>query len=244
MQGKWRSSRNAQTHGLTAAALPQSVKPGGVPPLSSDGQPVDEFQALLDLYVHDFDPGNQSEFDLLRSLSSQQWQLRRADAYIENFARDMFSQDPLLISRVLENFTKQQARVQRAYNQTLTLLRQIRNERLETQQAQIDNATRILKHMVQKKDPDLETWQPSDDGFDFPLEVVEANLDQWDLEKAANTDFLPPRFRFIWTDVNYGLIFDSDNPPKTQQERAEKYRREREEEEKQRELPKPESQPE
>jgi hypothetical protein len=117
----------------------------------------------------------------------------------------------LIVSRVLENFTRQQSRVQRAFNQTLTLFHALQRARLQTQQAQLDNATRIYKHMIQQKDPDLETWQLQDDGFDFPLEAVDANLEQWDLEKMANQDFLPPKFLITMRDRVTGVIYGSND---------------------------------
>jgi len=207
IEGKRRSSRNSATHGLTMRILPDSLQP-------PDGQSP-EFQALLDLYVADHQPGNQSEFDLLRTLASQQWQLRRADAYIENFSRDLFARDPLEVSRILENFTRQQARVQRAYNQTLTLFHNLKRERLATQQAQLDNATRIYKHLIDQKDPDLESWDPKDDGFDFPVDAVKANLKQWNLEQRANRDFIAPKFIITMTDMHTGIVYGSNDPSRT-----------------------------
>ena len=204
IDGKRRSSQNSRTHGLTMRILPDSLQP-------PDGQNP-EFQALLDLYVADHQPGNQSEFDLLRTLASQQWQLRRADAYIENFSCDLFTRDPLEVSRILENFTRQQARVQRAYNQTLTLFHTLKRERLATLQTQIDNATRIYKHMLDQKDPSLETWEPKDDGFDFPLAAVQANLHQWNLEQRANRDFKAPKFIVTLSDTKTGIVYRSNDP--------------------------------
>jgi len=220
LPGKRRSARNALTHGLTRKILPDSLDPVANP----------DFQTLLDLYVADHNPGNQSEFDLLRTLASQQWQLRRADGYIENATRDLFTMDPLLVSRLLENFTRQQTRVQRAYNQTLTLFHAVKKERLAAQQAQIDNATRIYKHMKQQEDPALEAWRPKDDGFDFPLAAVKANLEQWHLETRANKDFKPPKYTFTMYDTQTGIVFAaSDRSKETSKADRERLRVEYEE---------------
>ncbi len=208
--GKQRASGNARTHGLTSAVIPPTLRaPGSVHDPTSD-----EFQILLDIYVADYGPANQAEFDLLRTLASQQWQLRRADAYIEEFSRDLHTKDPLLVSRVLENFTKQQARVQRAYNQTLALFGELQFTRLAAQQAQIDNATRIYKHMIDQEHEDLATWQPSDDGFDFSLFTIQENLEQWDFEAIANRDFKPPKFTFRMILPGNKLLVSS-NPEET-----------------------------
>ena len=182
-QGKLASSQNARTHGLTAAVFPDSLKQKTGGP---DGPPGnDDFQLLLDLYVAEYDPGNQTEFDLVRTLASQQWQLRRADAYLETFSHNLHDKDPLLVSRVFENFTKQQARVQRAFNQTLTLLQSLQLVRRKLEQYRLNQATTVYKHLKTDNLTDQNKWNPSDDGFDFSLDEIRANSRHWFIEELA-----------------------------------------------------------
>jgi len=229
--GKLRASQNARTHGLTAAVIPPSLRAPN-PETTENTQENDEFQTLFDLYIADYNPANQEEFDLARTLASQQWQLRRADAYIENFSRDLHSKDPLLVSRVLENFTKQQARVQRTYNQTLMLLKDLRAKRLDALQDQVDSATRLYKHMIEKQEERAETWQPADDGFDFSLDAVKLNMQLWDVERAANRDFAPPEVIFKIWNPKTGQIYLNNQILKAQikaeKEQLELERKERE----------------
>ena len=70
IQGKWRASQNARTHGLTSKIIPDSLKPDGTAPVNEAGEPENEYQILLDLYVADLNPETQREFDLVRSLAS------------------------------------------------------------------------------------------------------------------------------------------------------------------------------
>jgi len=230
--GKLRASQNARTHGLTAAVIPPSLRAPN-PDTAENTQEHDEFQTLLDLYVDDYHPANQEEFDLTRTLASQQWQLRRADAYIENFSRDLHSKDPLLVSKVLENFTKQQARVQRVYNQTLTLLKDLRAERLDALQREVNNATRLYKHMIEKKEERAGTWQPADDGFDFSLDAVKLNMKLWDVQWAANRAFEPPEVIFkIWNSRTGEIYLDNQilkAQIKANKEQTEREMKEREE---------------
>jgi len=192
LKGKWRSSHNARTHGLTAQVFPESLKAGGAAPQDDKGQPVNEFQILLDLYVADLDPATQAEFDLVRTLASHQWHLRRADAYLENFSKDLQTLDPLYVSKVFENFTRQQARVQRSYNQTLALFHEVKQERIESRQAQLDNATVLLKLLKDHGHPSYRTWEPGRNGFDFSRQEIDTNLANWEVERLAGKH---PEFR-------------------------------------------------
>ena len=175
LEGKWRSSQNSRTHGLTAKIIPPSLEPGAQPTLDEDGNPINEFQDLLDLYIEDLDPGSQVESDLVRALASHQWHLRRADAWIQNATSDL-TQDPLHIAKIFENYTRQQARVQRIYNQTLATYHETKNERVEAEQTRLDNATTIFKLLEEEQHPIFEDWDPMEFGFDFTREELMDNL--------------------------------------------------------------------
>ena len=185
IQGKWRSSQNARTHGLTSKIIPDSLKPDGVAPTNEAGEPESEYQILLDLYVADLQPETQREFDLVRSLASFQWQLRRADAFMDRASKNLHLYDSLYVSKTMDNFTRQQARVQRSYNQTLATFHEEKNERIDAQQAKLDHATTFLKFLEDHNHPAAKDWDPKKNGFDFSFDEVKDNLTRWELENLA-----------------------------------------------------------
>lgn len=220
-EGKWRSSQNSRTHGLTSKILPPSLEPGAQPPLDDKGNPINEFQELLDLYIADLDPGSQVEADLVRALASHQWHLRRADAWIQNATADL-TQDSLHIAKIFENYTRQQARVQRIYNQTLNQYHETKNERLEAQQARLDNATTIFKLLQEEEHPSFEEWDPTEVGFDFTRDEVMLNLFFREVEKLASTH---PNYRESTLHYNDHPLVDlptNDDTPEESEDSPEK----------------------
>ena len=189
VQGKWRSSQNARTHGLTCKAYSETHKDDGNPPKDENGQPIDELQILIDLYIADLEPGTQPEFDLARSLATLQWQLRRADAYMEVFTKNLQALDPMYVFKAFENFTRQQARVQRIYNQTLEQFHQVKEDRIDARQAKLDNATLFYKLLMEHEHPAAEDWDPRKNGFDFSLDEVRRNLGYHGLQQIDQTPY-------------------------------------------------------
>ena len=67
--GKARSAANSLDHGLTAKTIV----------LTSECQP--RFQALLDSFIAQFAPANESEFCCIEEMALARWRLRRAAGY-------------------------------------------------------------------------------------------------------------------------------------------------------------------
>jgi hypothetical protein len=66
IDGKAKSSQNALKHGLTAERV------------VVEGEDLDQYVSLRDAYVEQFQPANQLELDLIESLATTRFRLRRA----------------------------------------------------------------------------------------------------------------------------------------------------------------------
>jgi len=64
-EGRAKSSQNSTTHGLTAKSI---VLPG---------ESNEEYQALLDAYIDQFDPQGAVEMELVETMTAARWRLRR-----------------------------------------------------------------------------------------------------------------------------------------------------------------------
>jgi len=217
-EGKANSSRNALTHGLTAL-IPDSLlapEPHGASETAAARR--QEADRLLEAYARDYTPANQTESDLVRTLATLQFQLLRADAYLEFATRDIYTTDPPFVLRLFENFTRQQTRVQRAYAKTLTELRALQADRHALDEHEIELASRTLRHLEADKEPGHEDWKPDENGFNFTREEVE-----WYAEVAADDDYAnsalpirPPRMKFVSSGGT--VLWDSENPNPTDEE--------------------------
>ena len=176
-EGKARSSRNATTHGLTSNPANH------------------QFEALLATYLKDLAPHGAVERDLVHTLASMQWQLTQANLYLQTFTAEMHDKDPLTVSRVFDNFSKQQTRLQRSYAATLALFRTHEKERKDLHQARLDNVSLVFQGLRENDFPASRTFEPQSYGFDFTRAAMLANHVQWLAAEDARISFPKPSFR-------------------------------------------------
>jgi hypothetical protein len=154
--GKQRSSLNALRHGLTAAS---AVLP------SEDRAAYDAHRRG---FFDEYKPATPAESQLVIELADTSWRLNR----IPLLEADVLSQDPspqTLIPQ-LATLGLHGSRLSRQFQKSLDKLREIQADRAERERRDLKDAAALLELHKHKGVP----WQPSDHGFVFSKDQVEA----------------------------------------------------------------------
>ncbi len=147
--GKQRSSRNAVTHGLTAAS-----------PVLSTEDPA-AYQIHCRQFLDEYQPANPTESHLTQELANTAWRLNR----IPMLEADLLSQDsnPQIQISLLATLGMHSQRLSRQFQRTLETLREIQGERRREQERGLKRAAALLELHKHKGIP----YDPVQDGFVF-----------------------------------------------------------------------------
>ncbi len=154
--GKQRSSRNAVTHGLTAAS-----------PVLPTEDPA-AYQNHCRQFLDEYQPATPTESHLTQELADIAWRLNR----IPLLEAQLFSQSPNPETLVpqLATLGLHSQRLSRQFQKTLTQLRDIQAERRHEQERDLKRAAALLELHKHKGIP----YDPSQDGFVFSKDEIEA----------------------------------------------------------------------
>ncbi len=155
--GKQRSSRNAVTHGLTAAS----------PVLPSED--LAAYQHHCRQLLDEYQPATPTESQLTQQLADTAWRLNR----IPLLEADLLSQDPnpQILIPLLATLGTHSQRLSRQFQRTLETLREIQAERRLQHERDLKRAAALLELHKHKGIP----YDPSQDGFVFSKDEIEAH---------------------------------------------------------------------
>ena len=184
-QGKQRSSLNALRHGLTGQII---VLPG---------EDLESYQHHLESFIHEYKPSGATETQLVQALADAAWRLNRVAALENNLLTlgvttpapindaPQQVQDALSIAAALDSQTRALAnlsihsqRLSRQFEKTLALLKETQSDRLPYELKQAAD-------LVQMHELEGEPYDPSEDGFVFSNEEIEAALHLRDRDARA-----------------------------------------------------------
>ncbi|MBV9403817.1 MAG: hypothetical protein JO211_00625 [Acidobacteriaceae bacterium] len=152
-----------------------------------------EYERFLRAYQKEFKPLTQRECDLVQSIADTQWRLRRIPGLemgiyakgrlelVEGHTDRELTERPGLIEvetylkyeKQLRNLQVQEARLRRRYEKETAELRQLQQERNQREQRDLE----VCAKLYLKARHDNKPWQPSDNGFEFPLSYVKDYLE-------------------------------------------------------------------
>src|SRR5579863_2855523 len=161
--GKAISSRNATTHGLTAATV---LLPGEDPVV---------YQCFTDGMLDTFKPVNTAELALVLELINVQWRLRRGS----RFEAKILSAESI-DTKALNNLGIHTARLKRQYSASLKEFQQMHRDNWERRIAQLQKAETIHRADQILNRPSTIAFH----GFDFTPEYFE----RWIQRKEAFTE--------------------------------------------------------
>jgi hypothetical protein len=177
--GKKKSSLNALRHGLT----------GQIVVMPTDD--LAAYQSHLKSFEAEYLPQGATEANLVQALADTSWRLNRVAALETNLltlgattaspltgAPDQI-QDAMSIvaalesqSKALSNLSLHSARLSRQFERTVAQLRDLQKIRRSHEERDADNLLDIIE-MYEAKG---ETYDPSEDGFVFSEEQIDANI--------------------------------------------------------------------
>jgi hypothetical protein len=187
--GKERSALNALRHGLT----------GQIIVLPSDDMKA--YQQHIQCFVTEYRPKGATEAQLVQSLADTAWRQNRVAALetnlltlgivreptpLENAPQQV--QDALAIAAALDSQTRALAnlsihgqRLARQFEKTLALLRELQTTRLAQEARELDQAANLVQLHRKNKKP----YHPSQDGFVFSEEEIEAFIARHNRDQRA-----------------------------------------------------------
>ena len=183
--GKQRSSLNALRHGLTGQTIV----------LPSDD--LEAYQQHIQRFVDEYHPKGATESQLVQSVADNAWRQNRVCALENNLltlgivhqedATDQVS-TALAIAAALDSQTRALAnlsihgqRLARQFEKTLALLQELQSKRIAQETNELDQAANLLKFHRRNNEP----YHPSDDGFVFSEEEIDAFMAIHDRDKRA-----------------------------------------------------------
>jgi len=194
--GKQRSSLNALRHGLTGQII---VLPG---------EDLEAYRSHVDSFIDEYHPQGATETHLVQSLADTAWRQNRVAALENNLLTLGIVREPEQLddapeqvqqalsiaaaldsqTRALANLSLHGQRLSRQFEKTLAKIQELQSARLERENEELDRAaTLVHAHALQD-----EPYDPSEDGFVFSTEQIEAVLHGRDLAKRLDQaeDFL------------------------------------------------------
>jgi hypothetical protein len=165
--GKQRSSQNALTHGLTACS----------PVLASED--LAAYHLHCRHFFDEYQPATPTETQLTQELADTAWRLNRIPqleaALLDRAANPPNEQaaihfDIVDAHRLLANLGMHSQRLSRQFQKSLQTLRDIQASRMERERRDLKDAAALLELHKHKG----VSWQPSDHGFVFSKDQVEA----------------------------------------------------------------------
>ena len=183
--GKQRSSLNALRHGLTGQTIV----------LPSDD--LEAYQQHIQSFITEYRPKGATETQLVQSLADAAWRQNRVCALENNLLTlgivhqenetDQVSTALAIAAsldsqtRALANLSIHGQRLARQFEKTLALLRELQTKRLAQETCELDQAANLLKLHRKNNEP----YHPSDDGFVFSEEEIDAFMAIHDRDKRA-----------------------------------------------------------
>ncbi len=187
--GKQRSSLNALRHGLTGQTIV----------LPSDD--LESYQQHIQRFVTEYHPKGATEAQLVQSLADTAWRQNRVCALennlltlgivrqptpLENVTEQ--ANDALAVAASLDSHTRALAnlslhgqRLARQFEKTLALIRELQADRLAQEANELDQAANLVRLHRKNKKP----YHPSQDGFVFSDEEIEAFIARHDRDQRA-----------------------------------------------------------
>ena len=169
--GKQRSSQNALRHGLTSQIV---VMPT---------EELEAYQLHLKSFVEEYDPKGATESNLVQALADASWRLNRVAALETNLLMLGITRecDPIAgalaiaaalesQSKALANLSMHSQRLSRQFERTVAQLRELQKTR-RAQEKQDLNALLDIMEMCESQG---ETYNPSEDGFVFSEQQIDA----------------------------------------------------------------------
>ncbi len=178
-EGKQRSSLNALRHGLTGQIV---VMPT---------EDLQAYQLHLESFTGEYAPIGATEANLVQALADTSWRLNRVAALETNLltlgvthsspltGAPQQIQDAMSIvaalesqSKALSNLSMHSQRLSRQFERTVTQLRDLQKTRRAQEKLDLDNLLDIME-MYESKG---ETYDPSEDGFVFSEDQINATI--------------------------------------------------------------------
>jgi hypothetical protein len=178
--GKNKSSLNALRHGLTGQIV---VMPS---------EDLRAYQLHLESFIAEYHPEGATEANLVQALADASWRLNRVAALETNLLTlglagelDRFTQSPQQIqnalstaaalesqSKALANLSMHSQRLSRQFERTVAQLRELQKTRHAQQKKDLENLISIMEMCESKGEP----YHPSEDGFVFTPQQIEAAI--------------------------------------------------------------------
>jgi len=166
--GKQRSSRNALTHGLTAAS-----------PVLPSEDPAD-YETHCRGFRDEYQPATPTESQLVRELADTAWRLNRIPkleaALLDRAANPPSEQaamqfDIVDAHRALASLGLHSGRLSRQFQKTLLTLRELQEDRRQHEERNLARAAALLEMHKHKGIP----YDPAQDGFVFSNDQIAAH---------------------------------------------------------------------
>ena len=179
--GKRRSSLNAVRHGLTGQIV---VMPA---------EDLAAYQRHVKSLTDQYHPADATEAQLVQSAADASWRLNRIAALESNILSlsvqgDDALQDTMAIaasfekqSKALANLSLHSQRLSRQFQQTVTQLRELQQERHAQEQRDMDDLLKLMEAHEKTGVP----YNPADDGFVFTAAQIHTARQQKDRARKA-----------------------------------------------------------
>jgi hypothetical protein len=159
-RGKQRSSLNALRHGLTSKMV---ILPD---------EDLETYQKFHDDFFADLKPTGEIEVELAFTLVNTQWRLNRCRAFEQTILTGEGSVRDHVES--LSKLSLYEGRLTRIFQTTLKQFLTLQADRHQREELEMRDAVIVLRYCQTKQIP----FQPSDFGFVFSTEQVQARLDR------------------------------------------------------------------
>jgi hypothetical protein len=153
--GKLRSSQNALRHGLTAesAILPTDDR--------------ETYRRHVETFYNEYHPQGATETHLVQTMADTAWRQNRI-ASLE----DKLVAAEVPDVRALSNLSLHSQRLNRQFEKTLLLLKEVQGPRLEAREQELQKIADLIQMHQLKEEP----YDPAEDGFVFSNAEIEAFL--------------------------------------------------------------------
>jgi hypothetical protein len=187
-EGKARSAQNARTHGLTSKQL------------FLPGENQEEFVQLREEWIAQYAPESAAEVELVEQLARNHWFLKRAERrYGEVEARlgegsaAEWSEEQF---RLLERIARYKTTAERSFQRSLTMVRQLRQDRLREERAE-GQAEERLRRIEEKAAQGRVVYEGRGKNRKPVFRVLEQWLEVTVTDGVTRTEYVPSNDELI-----------------------------------------------
>ena len=166
-------------------------------------QDFDAYYTFVKKYTAEFQPQTHDEQQMVRTIADTQWRINRANAIecnLLNFhvsqmnnivpSSNTESQTALTLARIYGGLTKELSRMslyEKRLNDLLVSTKKVLERTQKARRASHEESIKIAASIRTMRQKQQQTWKPSDDGFEFSIQEIDAHLNRENVVSQAKT---------------------------------------------------------